>query len=153
MELGGARIGREPVLDERRSRLIITALVEVVGVSVGGVRVARRERERALDQWRAGLPSLRLGESEAVRAEEPPVVAVGGGQAIEELHEEFVSILTAAEADQAVYAGCRREHHRVARKVGEVGANGGKGPHGIAIDRQAQRLDVIALTAGEPIQE
>src|SRR5262245_42195292 len=104
MELGGARIGRKPALDERRSRLIVTALVEDVGVSVGGVRVARRERERALDQRRAGLPSLRLGEREAVRAEEPPVVAVGGGHAIEQLHEEFVSILTAAETDQAVDA-------------------------------------------------
>ncbi len=41
MELGGARIRREPRLDERRALAIAAALVEDVGVGVGGVRIAR----------------------------------------------------------------------------------------------------------------
>ncbi len=83
-------------------------------------------------------------------AEEPPVVTVRGGEAVEQIGEQLVPVLPAAEPDQPVDAGGGGKHHGVAREIREVSADRGERPSRIAIDGDAERLDVGALARVRP---
>ena len=144
------RIVGDPALDEPSSALVVPPLVEHVGPRVRGVGVARLERERALDQRRPRLPAEGLGAREAVRAQEPPVLPVGGREPVEQRQHVLVALLPAAHADEPVDAVGRGEGHHVARELGQVLADQGERAVARAGRGGGQGLDVPPLAPLEP---
>src|SRR5215472_15186694 len=66
-------------------------------------------------------------------------------QGLEEIHLLGLASRPSAETDQPEDACGRRGDHGIARMFGKMGAAGGKRLHGLALDRQAKRIDVALL--------
>ena len=145
VELRLAWIAGQPCVDEGGAVRLVPALVQDVCPRMRPVRIARRQRERSLDERRARRPPPRLRQREAMHAEKPPVLAIRAGQRVEQRGQRLVPVLAPAEPDQPVHARGRREHHGVARKLDEVLGNRGKRAHRIPLHRDGERLDVPAL--------
>ena len=103
------------------------------------------EGERALDGGERAIDLAGLDLGEGVRAGEPPVLAVGGGQRLEQRQQLGLAPGAAREADQAEHAGAGRQHHGVARIVAEMLLDGGEAGDAAAVDHGGERVDVAAL--------
>src|SRR5215813_6318467 len=66
-------------------------------------------------------------------------------QGLEEIHLLGLATRPSTETDQPEDACGRRGDHGIARMFGKMGAAGGKRLHGLALDRQAKRIDVALL--------
>src|SRR5205807_657275 len=104
-----------------------------VGEVVAGVGVARVLLERALRQPARLLEAVHLVVGEGQRRLKPPVVAVGGGQALEEDGTLLLAVAAAREADGAArlvdQEGVAREQpvHAVLEARGGDGRRGRDG--------------------------
>ena len=125
VKLGVARIAGQPCVDEGGAVRLVPALVQDVRPRMGPVRIARRQRERPLDERCARRPPPRLRQGEAMRAEKPPVLAIRTGQRVEQRGQRLVPVLAPAEPEEPVQksiipldflasAGCRVRLHRAA---------------------------------------
>src|SRR5215468_5745147 len=120
VELRRALVVGKPAFHEAGASRTVALLVEYVGEGMRGVRVAGMEAERALHETAASRGIARFRACEGVDVEEPPVVAVGGGQLLEDTEKQLVAVGASAEAGETVHASDEREHEGVARKLMEV---------------------------------
>ena len=87
---------------------------------MGGVAVARVPLERAFRSAAGFFVAEQFVVGEGNLGEEPPVIAVGGGQRFEDGELLVVAVDAAAEADEAVHAARLGEREGVTREIGEV---------------------------------
>src|SRR5262249_51275486 len=85
-------IAREPVLEERRATVVVRRLEIHVRDVVAGVGVAGILRERALRQPPGVVEASDLVIGECQGGLEPPVVAIRGGQALDESSPPLLAI-------------------------------------------------------------
>src|SRR5215470_15396648 len=145
VKLSHAFVVGKPARHEAGPARAVAFLIEDVGKSMRGVRVAWMEAERALHE----LPSPRgiagLRAREGVHVEEPPVIAVGGGELFEDAQEQLVAVGAPAEASEAVDAGQEREDQGITRELAEVLACGLERAGDIGPEGEPHRLDVAVL--------
>src|SRR5262245_17843014 len=82
-----------------------------------------------------------------MHVEEPPVVAVGRRELVEDSAQELVSVDAAAEARQAVDAGEEREDEGVARELAKMLAGTLEGARQIGPEGETHGLHVALLAA------
>ncbi len=145
VEVGAPVVARHPVVEERGTGLDIEGLEGDVGQVVGRARVAGILVERRLGQPARLVEAVHLVIGEGERGLEPPVVPVGGSEALEEGHAVLLAIAAAGQRDGA--AGLVDEH-RVARELGHVLVHQREAARGLARDEGAHRLDVLPLAPG-----
>jgi hypothetical protein len=112
---------------------------------VGGARVARVLLERRFRQPPRLREAVHLVVGERERRLEPPVVAVGGSEALEEGHPVLLAIAPAGQGDGAT--GLVHQH-RVARELGHVLLHQREAPRGLPRHEGVDRLRVPPFAAG-----
>src|SRR5262249_23303268 len=145
VKLSRAFVVGKPARHEAGPARAVALLVEDVGTSMRRVRVALMEAERALHEPPAACRIARLRAREGVHVEEPPVIAVGGGELFEDRQEQLVAVGAPAEAGEAVDAGQEREDQGITRELAEVLARRLERAGEIGTEGEAHRLDVAAL--------
>ena len=129
----------------------LAGLVVDVGADVGAVGIAGIDGERALDVGERAIDPARLHLGEGQRAQVPPVLAVGGRERLEQRQQLLLSPRAAGEADEAEHAGAGREHHGIARILGQMLLDGGETRDAAAVDAGRERIDVALLAVRQAL--
>src|SRR6185503_3642803 len=145
VEVSAPVVAGHPVVQERGARLDVERLERDVGQVVGRARVARVLIERRLGQPPRLVEAVHLVIGEGERGLEPPVVAVGRGEALQESHAVLLAIAPAGQGDRAARLV---DEHRVAGELLHVLVHQREAARGLARDEGADRLDVLPLAPG-----
>ena len=145
VEKSVARIGGEPRGQKGAGRVPLATLVTDMRERVRTMRVVRVGRHGSLDLRPGGCKLSVLGERHRMMGQEPKIVAVMRGEAVQQ-HRDLVLLPdTAGRTNQAVRVRGSGEHQRVARPCRQMLVQGSDRRVGPAREHQVEESDVAGL--------
>src|SRR6185437_7544043 len=142
VERGAPVVARHPLVEEGGARLAVEGLERDVGEVVRRVSVPRVLLQGSLREPARLVEAVHLVIGEGERGLVPPVVTVGGGQALHERDPILLSVGGAGQGDRAAHLV---HQHRVAREFLHVLVGQREAPRALAVHEGAEGLHVLAL--------
>ncbi len=131
----------------------ISAFEMDVGNGVGGGATLPVELQGTVGMGPRFAVHIQFVLCEGERGEKPPVVAIGFGKRGEEGKLFLLAVLVAAEADEAVDAGCLVKHPGVGGELGDMVLHDSQGGLAVGLDAGGDRSDVRLFAACRPCAE
>src|SRR5690242_19259786 len=142
VERGAPVVARHPLVEEGGARLAVEGLERDVGEVVRRVSVPRVLLQGSLREPARLVEAVHLVIGEGERGLVPPVVTVGGGQALHERDPILLSVGGAGQGDRAAHLV---HQHRVAREILHVLVGQREAPRALAAHEGVEGLAGLAL--------